>query len=144
MTTTQKIEKLEHIWLVDVKYKDFDINETTGFITPKGKVISIGDRQHFFYMQQFKEKIGMDEIGYFKAYGAIRIRPASVFIFMEMPHDSLNVEIHKKPTPEQIETLLTIKSKVFYDFFGDEVKYCSKDGVSAEQFIKDLKKYWKV
>lgn len=144
MTTTQKIQKLEHVWIVDARWQEFQIEQVTGFISPDGPVIPIGDRQHSVYMEQFKEEIGMGEDVYFKAYGAIRIRPGRVFIFSDFPFNSLNVEIHKKPTTEQLKTLSKIKSKVFYQFWGDEFINCPKDGVTAKRFMKDLRDYWKI
>lgn len=142
------IQYLEHVWKLD-KYSNWfienrTINDLTGFISPDGSVIPIPDMTHSAYMNQFENETGLSEIAYFKNYGAIRCRPGRVFVILDIPRDSLNVEVHVKPTTEQIRTLQTITSKVFYDFWGDDISSCPKDGVSPMQFIKDLYRYWKL
>jgi hypothetical protein len=143
-----RTQTLERSWLTIARENGFveneNINYVTGFISPSGVVIQIPEREHQTYVREFEETIKLKERAYFKQYGAIRIRPGRVFMFLDIPWDSLNVEIWKKPTLKQVETLSKITSKVFYDFWGDKLCNCPKDGVSANQFMLDLKTYWEI
>ena len=154
MTTEekQKVKKLERIWKID-SHSDYfavsgNINDLTGFISPDGVAIPIPEKEHSSYMRQYEEEIGLDDDTYYKEYGAIRTRPGRVFItgILGIPWDSFNVEIFKKPTMAQINTLNKITSNVFYDFWGeDDTLNCSKNtSVSPKTFMKKLRKFWKI
>ncbi len=147
----EKIEKLEYVWEVDRQSKEFeiigDINTTTGFITPKGIVIPIGDRDHALYMDQFEGVIGLDKRVYFREYGAIRIRPGRVFLFFSnIPYDSLNVETFKKPTQKQIQTISKISCRIFYEMWSEDDAEMCKDNrpVIARTYINKLRKFYKM
>lgn len=117
-------------------------NMRVGWIMPSGKIYDFGSQvMHLEYTQMLDEldHHAVPEFG----TGIIRVRGEMLMgqIMMSFAIGFLNIEIHKKPTPKQLASLMLIEQKRGINWEIKDWGTAKDDGDgSKRKFIKALHK----